>query len=112
MGIRWTPEIDAFLLSARKRGATIEQTASALSEKFDKKFTPGMVDGRLGKMRMDEMLHPTIPDCDMYFLAICVPWVSPETRRWLDSLERQKAFAIPAAEDIDPHLDGLAEVVA
>jgi hypothetical protein len=112
MGIRWTAEIDAYLLSARKRGATIEQTAAALTERFGKTFTPGMVDGRLGKMRMEETLRPSIKDCDMYFLAICVPWVSPTTRKWLDSLERQKTLSIPAGEDLDTHLDGLAEVVA
>jgi hypothetical protein len=112
MGIRWTAEIDAYLLSARKRGATIEQTALALTEKFGLKFSPGMVDGRLGKFRMQATLSPVIPDCDMYHLAICVPWVPPETRRWLDSLERQKAFPIPAAEDLDTHLDRLAQVVA
>jgi hypothetical protein len=112
-GKKWRVEEEQYALQLKREGRSLPQCRQALENRFGGRWTLGQVEVRLHRLHaMADPLEQLWGGCDMYYLSVCVPWVEPKTRRWLDSLERQKSLPIPAGEDLDAHLDGLAVVVA
>jgi hypothetical protein len=107
----WTPEMEAEVWGLYKAEVPLREITAALNEHHGLSLTKGAIDSRISRIKARSSLAFLIFGSEaVYQLSTCRPWVSRETRLWLDSLHTDEPLPIPADEDLDPHLDGLIQV--
>lgn len=111
-GKKWRAVEDRALKEFRALGLSMPKCAEELTKRFGQLYTTKMVDSRMHCIRQSaDPFKALYPDCDLYYLSVCVPWVPPETRAWLDSVADQEPLEVPVQEQLDTALDGVVVVV-